>query len=355
MLTELRIKNLAVVDEAVLTPGSGLNVISGETGAGKSILVGAVELLFGGRGGPDLIRTGADTLRIEGLFQFDGDLFLKRRGVDMKLADGALLLVREIARNGRSRVLINDEMATVSRLKAIGEVLADLHGQHEHQTLLRAETHVDYLDRFGDSASGGSFAVTGSLTGAGSSAASGSFAGPRTPLEAYRLARAEWVELRNRCEELSARHGGADERRARLTRDAAEIEAAALKPGEEEALRTERGLLVHAEKLSEAVQDGAAELTDADNAADVRLGRAAKRVAQAAGLDPALEPVVKQIEDARVLVQEAAFRLARYGDHLHFEPDRAETIENRLALVARLRKKHGGDEAAIAERGREMR
>ena len=114
MLTELRLKNLAVVDEVAFSPGPGLNVISGETGAGKSILVGALELLFGGRGGPDLIRTGADVARIEGLFQFEDAQFLKKRGVDLAPADGTLLIVREIARSGKTRILVNDEMATVA-------------------------------------------------------------------------------------------------------------------------------------------------------------------------------------------------------------------------------------------------
>ena len=126
MLVELRVRNLAVVEEIVLEPGPGLNVISGETGAGKSILVLAIELLFGGRADADTIRTGAEVARIEGLFQFEDADFFRRRGIDQDIPDRQLLLVRELQKNGRTRALVNDQMATIGRLKILGEAMADL-------------------------------------------------------------------------------------------------------------------------------------------------------------------------------------------------------------------------------------
>lgn len=333
MLTELRVRNLAIAEDVVFAPGPGLNIISGETGAGKSVLVGAIELLFGGRGGPDLIRTGADQARVDGLFHIGDEGILRARGLDLRLPDGALLLTRELSRGGRPRVLVNDELATVTRLKAIGEALADLHGQHEHQALLHPETHVDYLDRFGVAAAAAGAAV----------------------IPAYREARERYLELARRRRELAARQGNAEERRARLTHAVAEIEAAGLKAGEEAALQAERGILVHAEKLLSAVGQASDDLSEGDASIEVRVGHAARMLVQAAALDPALEPVARALEEALVGLQEAGRELARYRERLSFEPDRAEWIETRLSLIERLRRRYGGSEAEIVERGAALR
>ncbi len=328
-LAELRIRNLAVVEELDLEPGFGLNVLSGETGAGKSILMGAVELLFGGRGSTDLIRTGADQARVDGLFHFDDPEFFRKRGIDLALPDGTLLVTRELSRSGRSRILLNDELATLARLKSIGDVLADLHGQHEHQRLLHPETHIDYLDRFGVTAGTRSAAAL-------------------TPLEAYRLARSRCADLRARLDALM-NLGSVEERRDALDRDLKEIGAAAPRAGEEEELEAEHRMIAHAEKLASAVGDALSELSDNDEAAEARMGRAARRLAQGAALDPGLEPIVRTIDEALVGLQDAARELARYQDRLQFEPDRAEFIETRLALLRRLRKKFNRDAAGLLE------
>jgi DNA repair protein RecN (Recombination protein N) len=332
VLTTLRVKNLAVVEETTLECGPGLNVISGETGAGKSILIGAIELLFGGRADADLIRAGADMARVEGLFEFDDADFFRRRGLDQELSEKTLLLVREVSRGGRSKALVNDELATVARLKALGEAMADLHGQHEHQRLLRPDTHVDYLDRY-------------------AATQKGSAAGALTPLDLYREARARWLLATTRLRDLDARGGTLAERRDTLSRAVRELEAAALKPGEETDLRAERSLLVHAEKLLAAVAGALDDLEEGDAAIETRLGQAVKRLTQAAALDPRLEAPARQIGEALVALEEAARDLARYRDGLHVEPGRAEWIEERLQLLSTLRRKYGnGDVDLIARR-----
>ncbi|MDZ4803317.1 MAG: DNA repair protein RecN [Candidatus Eisenbacteria bacterium] len=342
MLVELRVRNLAVVEEIVLEPGPGLNVISGETGAGKSILVLAIELLFGGRADADTIRTGAEVARIEGLFQFEDADFFRRRGIDQDIPDRQLLLVRELQKNGRTRALVNDQMATIGRLKILGEAMADLHGQHEHQRLLRPESHVDYLDRYGliPGADGRKGIVsTGALS----------------PVEAWRLARERWQVAVRSLAALDARGGTATERRAAMNAELADIESASLVPGEEVTLKADRQRLIHIEKLMSAVSLSLDSLDEGDMAIDDRLAEITRRLTQASALDPALSSIVDGMKRALVELTEAGSELRHYRDDLPSEPDRAARIEERLALIGRLRKLHDTDEAGLLERAAALR
>lgn len=342
MLTELRIRNLAVVEEIAFEPGAGLNVISGETGAGKSILVQAIELLFGGRADSDAIRTGADIARVEGRFQFEDLDFFRRRGIEQDVPGGELLVVREVQRSGRSRALVNDQMATVGRLKAIGEAMADLHGQHEHQRLLRPDSHVDYLDRYG--LLPGRNEVKGAM-----------FIGTASAVDSWRRARERWHDSRQRLADLDGRGGTASERRAVMASELADIESARIVPGEEAALKTERQRLIHAEKLMSAVSSSLDALDEGELAIDDRLAEMARRLTQAGTLDPALSTIAEGITRALVEVSEAAGELRHYRDHLLFEPDRAAHIEDRLGVISRLRKVHGVDEAGVLSRADVLR
>lgn len=341
MLTELRVRNLAVVEEITFEPGAGLNVISGETGAGKSILVQSIELLFGGRADTDAIRTGADTARVEGLFRFEDPEFFRRRGIDQEIPEGELLIVREVQRSGRSRALVNDQMATVGRLKALGEAMADLHGQHEHQRLLRPDSHVDYLDRYG--------------LLPGRSERKGNATGAPTPLESWRLARERWQDAVRRLAELDGRGGTASERRAAMAAQLSDIESARLVPGEEAALKAERQRLIHAEKLMSAVSSSLDALDEGEMAIDDRLAEMARRLTQAGALDPTLLAIAEGVSRALVELSEAAGELRHYRDNLLFEPDRASQIEDRLGLIGRLRKVHGTDEAGVLEKAVTLR
>lgn len=330
MLCELRIRNLAIVEDLSIAPGPGLNVLSGETGAGKSILIDAIELLLGGKASTELIRTGADQLRIDGRFQFESDDVFKRRGVDLELSDGTLLLSREVGRNGRSRILVNDEAATLGRLKSIGERLADLHGQHEHQSLLRIETHLEMLDRLAATHRGA----------ASRDAALG-------PLDAYRLERAQWLELTGRLVGMTGRQGSLEERRARLELEIAEIRAAGLRPDEESELKRERQRLLHAGRLIENVGQAADALVEGEDPITARLGHALRQLAQAAQIDESLSEVHAALEEVLVTLNEQGRTLAAYREGLQFDPERAEWIEGRLSLIARLRKKYAATEQEI--------
>jgi DNA repair protein RecN (Recombination protein N) len=342
MLAGLRIRNLAVVEDLAFEPGPGLNVLSGETGAGKSIVVGAIELLLGGRADADAVRTGADVARVEGLFQFDDPEFFRRRGIDQEIPDGQLVLVREIQKSGRSRALVNDQMATVARLKTLGEAMADLHGQHEHQRLLKPESHVDYLDRYG-------------LVPGPDGKKPVPTAGGLTPLEAWRAARERWLEAGRRLAALDGRGGSVEERRAAMAALLADLDAAGITDGEEAALKAERQRMMHAEKLMTAVAGALEELDEGEPSIEDRLGDIARRLTQAGGLDPRLVPMAEGIERGLVELQDAVRDLAHYRDDLTFEPDRAAQVEERLVLIARLRKVHGTDEAGLVEKAATLR
>ena len=342
MLVELRVRNLAVVEELVFEPGAGLNVISGETGAGKSILVRSIELLFGGRGEADTIRTGADVARIEGLFQFESRDFFRRRGIDQEIPDGQLVLVRELSRNGRTRALVNDQMATIGRLKILGEAMADLHGQHEHQRLLRPESHVDYLDRYG-------------LVIPAEARKGATPSGANSPVESWRIARDAWQEAVRSLLALDAGGGTADERRATMAAQLAEIETASIVVGEEAALKSERQRLIHVEKLMDAVSSSVDSLDEGEMPIDDRLAEMVRRLTQASGLDPALGPIVEGIQRVLLELSEAGSELRRYRDDLPTDPDRAARLEERLTLIGRLRKVHDTDEAGLIERAATLR
>ncbi len=327
MLTELWVSNLAVVDRLEARFRPGLNALTGETGAGKSIVVGALDLVLGGRASADLLRKGAEEAEIVARFELSPDHFLAR-GLDQPLEDGALVLRRVLAADGRSRAYINDRPATVGRLREIGAALADLHGQHEQQNLLREDTHLGYLD---------------------------AYAGNRELLDAAAAAHAAFAEALGRRDAFLAESRRSEEERDLLRFQFEELEAAQLREGEEEELERERHVAAHAGRLAEAVQQAMAALTEDDPSAETLLGRASRHLSQAAAFDDTLEPLRRQLDEALVATEEAARELARYLDGLHADPARIEEIESRLDLLARLRRKHRGSAADLIRRREELR
>ncbi len=323
MLTELWVSNLAVVERLEARFKPGLNALTGETGAGKSLVVGSLDLVLGGRASAELVRRGADEAEIVARFELPGDHFTSR-GIDQAIDEDGLLLRRVIGADGRSRAYVNDRPATVGRLRELGGALADLHGQHEQQRLLREETHLDYLD---------AFAVAGDLT----RAVAGAFAAYRKTIEARDAFLAE-----------SRRSAG---EREFLRFQLEELEAAHLEPGEEEDLQRERHLAAHAGKLAELTASALAGLSEGDPGAESLLGRASRDLGQGAELDPALDAIRRQVDEALVACEEAARELSRYGDGLSADPERLEEIEARLDLLARLRRKyHASVESLIEKR-----
>ena len=244
MLTELWVSNFAVVERLEARFRPGLNALTGETGAGKSLVVGALDLVLGGRASGDLVRKGAGEAEIIARFELAPDHFLAR-GLDQPLEDGALVLRRVIAADGRSRAYVNDRPATVGRLRDIGAALADLHGQHEQQNLLREETHLDYLD---------------------------AYAADRELLDAVKARHAEYLEALRRRDEFAAASRKSAEERDYLRFQFEELEGAQLREGEDEELERERHVAAHAGRLAEAVQEAMTALTEDDPSAETLLG-----------------------------------------------------------------------------------
>ncbi len=321
MLVELRIRNFAIIEEAALVFGPGLNVLSGETGAGKTIIMTALGLLLGSRASPDMIRAEASEAVVEGLFEIEGEGALP---LDT-LSDGnqrELLIRRTIAaEGGRSRATINGELATVQTLARLGANLVQVYGQHEQQFLLRTESHQQILDRH---------------------------AGLEAALAEYRAIYARARDERAQLDDLARRERERSDLLELARFRAAELERAALVAGEDDELGAQRTRLANAAKLSAAAHDAEEMLSGAEVAALDLIARAQTRLAEASALDPALNEPVEMMAAARVGLEEAAHSLRGYGARIEADPARLEEVENRLQELTRLKRKYGGTlEAAL--------
>jgi DNA repair protein RecN (Recombination protein N) len=337
MLTTLRISGLAIVDEVEVRLGPGLHVLTGETGAGKSILVNALHLVLGGRASSDLLREGADEASVEALFELPpGHAALARvEAAGLPAPPGGELLVRRtVARAGRGRAFVNGSMVTASMLEELMRGLVDVSGQHEHVSLLDPRTHLPLLDAFaGTSEPGGG----GSL------------------LARYREA---YGGLAARLRERAALRSADGERARRLDYLAfqlREIEAADPRPGEDRELEQVRKVLAASEKLREAARAAEGLAYGEEGSASERLGRAQRALADAAHTDPRLEGPLALLRSAAAEAEEAGRELSRYADALGGDPERLAEAESRLELLRQLSRKHGGSLEALLARCEEMR
>ena len=300
MLRFLRIQHLAVIDRLELEFPAGLTVLTGETGAGKSILVGAVGLLVGGRASADLVRTGEDHAIIEAIFE---------------PPSGAEVIVRrEISAQGRSRALINDSLVTSAALREACGGLVDLHGQHEHQLLLDPSAHLDLLDAFGG---------LGEMRAATATAYVG------------------WQQVRTERERLAT---GEREKTARaefIRFQLAEIDRVAPTAGEDDELTATRQVLANADKLQRLCAEAYTALYDGDDAALPALGIVWRRVGDLAAVDARFTPYVEAREAVKSQLEDLAFFLRSYAADIDASPARLQEIEDRLAALERLKKKHG--------------
>lgn len=327
MLLELRIREFAVVESAAIEFGPGLNVLTGETGAGKSIIVDALTAALGARTTSEVIRTGAAAARVEARFAVPhrgpAGEWLAAQGLDEVAGDGRgpgdgeFVVAREIAPEGRSRAWINGRPATAGMLRELGDLLIEVAGQHEGQRLLRPQAHLDLLDAFGGEAVEALRAEVGDLVRR------------RSALRAEQKALAEGERDRLRQIEM-------------LRHQVDEIEAARPQPGEEEELSTRRARLANAERLATAASAAYASLYEADGQAAVdRIGQARSALREAAGLDPALAALATRIETVAGELAEVAHELARYAAGIEASPDDLVQVEERLDLLRRLRRKYG--------------
>jgi DNA repair protein RecN (Recombination protein N) len=328
VLRELRIRNLAVIEDVIVPLEAGLNVLSGETGAGKSILVDAILLVLGARAQPELIRSGQDTGLVEAVFDIDGSspvaALLDEAGHPP--SDGQLVLKRELGRSGRHRVFVNDAPATVGLLERVGELLVELHGQHEHQRLMEPSRQLDLLDRFAEGV------------------------GQRERVTAlvrrWEEARGALLKLREEIREHARQE---DLYRFQIS----EIDAGRLRDGEEEELRAELKRLQHAERIYATLQEVMGLLHEDDQSAAARLGRAGALLRGLARIETGTEDPVAGLEAALAQVEDVVAGVRARRDRAVADPDRQEEIETRLDALAKLKRKYGETVATVLAHRRE--
>jgi DNA repair protein RecN (Recombination protein N) len=314
LLRFLSIRHLAVIDRLELEFAPGLNVLTGETGAGKSILVGAVGLLVGGRASADVVRTGEDAAVVEAIFD---------------TADGRELLVRrEVSAQGRSRAAIDNGLATSAALREACAGLVDLHGQHEHQVLLDPAAHLDLLDEYAG-------------LGDERRAVAGTFA--------------EWQRLRDARDRLRASEREKASRAEFLAFQLSDIDRVAPRPGEDDELAATRRVLANADRLQRLCGEAYDALYEGDHAVLPALGSVWRKVADLAALDPAFAPHVDARDGVKSQLEDLAFALRSYASGIDASPARLQEIEDRLALVERLKKKHGPTLADVMARAEALR
>ncbi len=331
MLVELHIRDYAVVEDLGLSPGPGLNVLTGETGAGKSIIVGALSLLLGERASSAVVRAGADRATVEGVFDISGLPELQERIEDLgfRADNGLLILRREVAAEGRNRAWVNGSPATAGVVGDLGNALVDIHGQHEHQTLLRAIEQRAILDAYG---------------GAGERAAH-----VRSLYETVRGLQQERERREERRREIEAR---ADFLRFQLE----EIEGAKLVEGEDEALQAEASRLEHSEELAQGTSTAYETLYAGEGAVADTLAEARGLVQRLAHFDPEpLEEVAALLDDAFHDIDEAGRRLGDYASSVEHDPGRMDQVQSRLDRIFRLKRKYGPELSDVLETARRVR
>ena len=320
MLRHLRVTNFAILSDVELQLGAGMNVLTGETGAGKSLIVEAVNLLRGGRASADIPRAGAEEAVVEAIVEVPEDLRPRVAGVieGAGLPSGdhdEVFIRRVIQRGGRSRTYVNGALTTAARLAELGALLIDLSGQHQHQGLVDPGRHLEILDSFG---------AAGALVA--------------TMAEA-------WGELRSCDDELATLGGDERARDARidyLRYQLDELDAAALRPGEETTIDVERARLASFDQLQSAARAAEELLYGGDDSARDRVAAAAREVERAVRVDPSLQPIAQGLGEIETLIDDAADQLRSYADRLEGDPERLAYLDERLALIRRLMRKHDG-------------
>jgi DNA repair protein RecN (Recombination protein N) len=331
MLTELRIRNFAIIESVTLPLAPGFNVLSGETGAGKSIIVGAIGLLVGERATSELVRTGADRATVEALFDVAGSVglasALDARGIEAE--DGTVLLKREVAAAGaRARAWINGSPVTAGVLADVGRLLVNVHGQHEAQALLDEGSQRTILDLFGDAA---------------------------TDATLVSSAHAGLVAARGAVHALEARRDEARRRADYLQHVAKEIEEAQLRDGEDARLEEEAHRLAHAEELRALAAQVGETLDSGDDAVVQRVGHLQRPLAALQKIDPSTSRLQELFDSAYYALEELGREAGRYLAAVEHDPGRLEDLERRRDLIFRLAKKYGGSIPAVLETGRAAR
>lgn len=323
MLTCVRVRNFAIIDELEVEFEPGMNVVTGETGAGKSILIDALELVLGARARPEVVRTGADQAEVEALFDVADHPEIRQRVEAAGLpVDGELVLRRVVQRSGRSRAYINGRMAAAGQLGELARGLADISSQHEHHTLVDPRTHLNFLDAFAE-------------------------------LEPIRTqVSAAYERLKHARAELDALDELGQQRVERedlLRYQLQEIDAVALRAGEEPELMRERDRQRNAERLGATTGGAEDALYASDDALSARLARIVGELEQCAALDPELAGVCEQLNAAHAQIEEASRELGSYARRISFDAERLQELDDRLDAISKLKRKYGGSVEAVLE------
>ena len=315
MLVHLSISNFAIIKQLEFSLKSGLNILSGETGAGKTIIINAMNLILGGRAFADLIRSGCKEASVEALFEFPENRSLTEMLSELGFSfNGELLIKRSISREGRNKILINGSMATLHMLSRVGAILISISGQHEHQLLLKQDNHLYLLDDFGG------------------------LSDERLDLNelfnGYKLLKDEINHLKKDITETGERQD--------LTQfQIQEIEKAEISPGEDARVAEEKRRLQHSKELLEIVTEGYQRLYERNDSVLSSISKCIKSVDKGAGIDPGLAPIKESLAEIEIKLEDASFALRDYEKTIHMDPHRLEELEERFEFLNGLKRKYG--------------
>ena len=313
MLKSLKIQDYALIKEINVEFGKGLNIITGETGAGKSILVDAISLLIGERASTETVREGSQKAIVEGVFELESNKKINTILEENQIENlPELILRREVSLKGANRCFINDTPAPLSVVKEIGDVLIDFHGQHEHQALLRTDTHIDYLDEYSDSSE---------------------------LLRNYRWLYNALIKLKKEISELKSKKDSAVEKREILSFQLKEIDAVSPEIDEEEKLVQELNVLENSERLLELTNDIYQGLYESENAVYDALVKIKNSLDELAGIDKTFDESNKECESALANINDISAFIRNYNSKIEIEPEKLETIRERLAAISLLKEK----------------
>ena len=328
MLLQLNIKDFAIIDNLQITFGKGLNILTGETGAGKSIIVDAVKLILGDRASLEDIRSSKDEAVVEAMFDIsslkDVAGLMETTGLPN---EENIIIRRVISRSGKNRTFINNSMANLTLLQEIGSRIIDIYGQHDHQSLTRQEEHIDILDNFG---------------------------GLMPLRQEYINAYTEYVSIKKELDSLMADNEKLVERQDFLSFQSREIEAAGLKTGEDAELKKEKEILANAEKIFDAAHSGHDILYASGGSVLERIGHVLNRLKDVSRIDERLNPTLQTLETAVCQLEDAASFLRNYSQEMSFEPGRLEEADNRLDAINKLKKKYGQTIELILQKKKEI-
>ena len=323
MIKSLQIQDYALIEKIDVDFNAGLNIITGETGAGKSILIDAMSLLLGERASSDVIRKGAEKSVVEGIFEVDKNKKVKTYLTENELEDlPELIIRREISAKGSNRCFVNDSPVSLNIIKDLGDLLVDLHGQHEHQSLLRKETHINFLDGFGNN---------------------------DELLRTYKWLFASLNKLLAELKEIKEKDSIHREKRDVLEFQMKEIDAVSPQVGEEEKLASELKILENSEKLLSLTNRIYERLYESENSVQDMLSKAKNDLAELSKIDPTFTESNSECETALTLINDISDNIRKYKANIEIEPDQVEAARERLGAINLLKKKYGGSIESLLE------